>query len=257
MARRKKKTATPDYLLAPEKPKTEWQKFLVHLEENIKLYVAGTLFVILCLAIGGFIQMYRAVQDREATTRLAEVIMVEDAEERLEQFDEVTGNVGRWNAEARYLQGETALEAGKLAEAKEAFDAVLKDFDKSEFAAPAQDGLAFILSEEGKNEEALAAYEQLNQEWPSAFVSRRSFLAKGELLEKMDRPADAVAAYQRQRDLFPESSAARYAESALDKLLEAHPELVPDDVVELGEVAPEDGALTEVLSSADDEATTE
>ena len=73
----------------------------------------------------------------------------------------------------------------------------------------------------------------------------------------MERPADAAAAYQRQRDLFPESSSARHAETALDKLLAKHPELVPDEVPEPGDVAPEDGALTEVLSSADDDGATE
>lgn len=255
MARRKKKNVNPDYLVAPEEPKTEWQKFLVHLEENIKLYVAGVLFIILCLAIGGLIKMNSTVKDKETTTRMAEIALVEDAGKRLEAYQEFSGKAGRWSAEALYLQGETALELGDLAAAKEAFNAVLKDHGKSDFAASALDGIAFSLSEEGQLEEALATYEKLHEQWPSAFVSRRSFLAKGEILEKLDRPADAVAAYQRQRDLFPESSSAGEAEQAMEKVLERHPELVPEDPVDTGEAAPEEGALTEVISSAaDDEA---
>lgn len=257
MARRKKKTEASEYFLAPEEPKTEWQKFLVHLEENIKLYVAGTLFIILCLAIGGLLRMSAAVKDKNIMTEYAEIVMEEDAGKRLAKYEELSPKAGRWTAEVLYRQGETALEIGDFSTAKEAFNAVLKDHGKSEFAPSALDGLAFALNEEGKLQEALDAYDRLTQEWPSAFVSRRAFLAKGALLEKLDRPAEAVAAYQHQRDLFPDSSSGRNAETAMNTLLEKHPELKPAESADAGMPSPEESVSTEVLSTSNNESAAE
>jgi len=56
MARPRKKKSEIEHLLIQEEPKTDWEKWLAHLEENYKLYVAGVVFLILCVAIGALIR---------------------------------------------------------------------------------------------------------------------------------------------------------------------------------------------------------
>lgn len=249
MARPKKKSASVSHLLVPEEPKTEWQKFLAHFEENIKLYVAGALFVLICVAIGALIRVNMLVKEQEAMTRYAEAALETDATARLEKYQAIGNSAGRWTAEMLYMKGETAVEAGDMETARQTFEKVLSDYGDSTYAAQATDGLAFLAWNEGRLEDAVKEYEKLVGQWPGEFVARRAHYSMGQVMEELKRTEDAIAAYRKQTTVFPESSVARKAEEALQRLEKEFPDLFPDDAAEgEGTVPAEAGAI---ISGAD------
>ncbi len=244
MARPKKKSTSVSHLLAPEEPKTEWQKVLAHLEENIKLYVAGAIFVLICLAIAALIRINAVTKEKEITTKYAEAALEEDPKLRLEKYQAIDDSAGRWTPEVLYMMGETAIEAGDKEAARRAFEKVMSEYGSSDFAARSQDGLAFLARDEGRLEDALKAYEELVSKWPGEYVARCAHFTIGELLEELDRPQEAVTAYRKQTTVFPESSIATKAEQALDRMSEAFPDLFPAEEGEgEGAVSPDAGTV--------------
>ncbi|HQN02270.1 MAG TPA: tetratricopeptide repeat protein [Candidatus Hydrogenedentes bacterium] len=227
MARPKKKSTSVSHLFVPEEPKTEWQKILAHLEENIKLYAAGAIFVLICLAIGALIRVNAVAKEKEVATKYAEAALEADAKPRLEKYKAISESAGRWTPEVLYMMGETAIEAGEKETARQAFDKVISEYGDSDFAAPALEGLAFLARDEGRLEDALKTYEDLISKWPGAYVARCAHFTIGELLEALDRPQEAITAYRKQTTVFPESSVATKAEQALERMEEAHPDLFP------------------------------
>ena len=251
MARPKKKAASVSHLLVPEEPKTEWQKVLAHLEDNLKMYVAGAIFIIICVAIAALIRVNTVMRQQEIMTSYAEAVLEESPAVRLEKLRDIRDRSGRWTAEVLYMLGETAIEAGELGEAREAFEAILAEHGDSGYAAQAMDALAFLIRNEGRLDDALAQYEALTARWPAEFAARRAHFTIGELLEELGRPEEAVAAYRRQATVFPESTVAAKAEQALDRLRESHPDLFADETApaDAGDILGEtDGAQTPYLS---------
>jgi len=240
MARPKKKSTSVSHLLVPEEPKTEWQKILAHLEENIKLYAAGAVFILICLAIGALIRVNTVVKQKEITTRYAEAALEEDPAARLENYQAIRDSSGRWTPEVLYMMGETAIEAGEFDAARQAFEDVVSDYGDSDFAAQAQDGLAFLARNDGRLEDALKTYEELVSKWPGEYLARRAHFTMGEILEELDRPEEAIAAYRKQATIFPESTVATKAENALKRMAETFPDLFPDDAGEGEETLPSD-----------------
>ena len=228
MARPKKKTTSVSHLLAPEEPKTEWQKALAHLEENIKLYVAGIVFIIICLAIGALIRVNAVVKEKDIMTRYAEAALEEDPQARLQKYEAIKGHSGQWNPEVLYMMAETAIEAGELDTAKQLFEELLAGHGNSAFVPQAKEGLAFLAWSDARLEEALKGYEELTTQWPAEFVARRAHYTMGQILEELGRPEEAIAAYRKQASVFPESAVAAKAEQALTRLSEKHPDLFAD-----------------------------
>lgn len=225
MARSRKKNVTVSHVVAPEEPKTQWQKAIAHIEENLKIYVVALLFLIICAAIGALISVNRIVKQTEAATAYAEAVLEEDAASRLEKLQALKGNAGKWNAELLYMLGETAIEAGKLDIAREAFESLFREYSTSPYVLQAQEAIAFLTRSEGKLAEALQLYESLVEKWPSEYVARRSHVIIGQLYEESGQLENAIAAYRKQTVVFPESQAASKAEQALEKLKGEHPEL--------------------------------
>ncbi len=225
MARPRKKTSSVSHLLVPEEPKTEWQKILAHVEENIKLYVAGAIFIIICVAIGALIRVNVVIKEKETTTKYAEAALEEDAKMRLEKYQAIGDNAGRWTPEMLYMMGETAIEAGNMDVARQSFEKVTLEY--SAYVAQAKEGLAFLARNEGRLEDALKGYEELVSKWPGEYIARRAHFTMGEILEELGRTEEAIAAYRKQATVFPESSVATKAEQALQRLEEKFPELFP------------------------------
>jgi len=253
MARPKKKTTSVSHLLIPEEPKTGWQKFLAHVEENIKLYVAGVLFILICVAIGALIRVNSVVKEKNIMTKYAEAALETDAKVRLEKYKAIGEDEGRWTAEVLYMTAETAMEAGESDTARKAYEKIVSDFADSEFVPRAKDGLAFLAWNENRLEDALKGYEELTQKWPSDFVARRAHYSMGEILEALGRTEDAIAAYRKQATVFPESAVATKSEQALQRLQKAHPDLFPAEgegeaPADAGAVSAGDAAQTEALT---------
>ncbi len=234
MARPKKKKPSSDHLLVREEPKTELEKVVAHLEENYKLYIAGAVFLLLCVAIGLLIRVSALVSEREKATLYAQAALVEDPQDRLEQYEAaLASSLGRWEPEALYRKAETAIEAEQFDVAEETFNRLINDYPDSEYVPNAVDGLAFIEWNRGNLEAALEGFERVATEWPGAFIARRKHYDMGQVLEELERLEDAVAAYQRQIQTFPNSAVARRAQMALTTLGEEHPDLIPEEVEEL------------------------
>lgn len=244
MARPKKKSASVSHLLIPEEPKTEWQKFLAHVEENIKLYAVGALFVLICVAIGALIRINMIVKEEKVMTEYADASLETNVAERLEKYQAIGNNAGKWTAEVLYMTAETALEAGEIDTARQDFEKVLSDYGDSPYAAQATDGLAFLAWNDGRLEDAVKEYDKLVDQWPGEFVARRAYFSKGQVLEELGKTEDAIAAYRKQTTVFPESSVAQKAEDALKRLEEKFPELFPDETAEgEGDVPAAAGAI--------------
>ena len=260
MARPRKKKPEVEHLLIHEEPKTEWQKALAHLEDNYKLYIAGVIFLVLCIAVGALIKGATVLKERERTTSYAEAVLVEDPEERLAKYDEVVDSLGHWTPEALYRMGETAIQAEDFAKAEEVFQKLVAEYPNSEYVPNAVDGLAFVAWNNGDLEGALKGFQQVAQNWPGEFVGRRKHYEIGQVLEEMDRIEEAIAAYKKQVALFADSAVARKSQTALDALKEKHPEFFPEEEgeeeTELGEeaVAEVEEATTTEESSTVDEA---
>jgi tetratricopeptide (TPR) repeat protein len=229
MVRPRKKKNEVEHLLIREEPETEWQKVLAHLEDNYKLYIAGTVFLILCIAIGALIKGAAVLQERQRTTSYAEAVLVEDPSERLAKYVEVMDSLGNWTPEALYRMGETAIEAEDFAKAEEAFQKLVEEYADSQYVPNAVDGLAFVAWNKGDLEGALKGFQQVAQDWPAEFVGRIKHYDIGRVLEEMDRIEEAIAAYKKQVALFADSAVARKSQAALDALKEKHPEFFPEE----------------------------
>ncbi|HOC67658.1 MAG: Outer membrane protein assembly factor BamD [Candidatus Hydrogenedentes bacterium ADurb.Bin101] len=250
MARPKKKSTSVSHLLVPEEPKTEWQKILAHLEENIKLYAAGAVFILICLAIGALIRVNAVVKEKEVATKYVEAALEQEAKPRLEKYKAISESAGKWTPEVLYMMGETALEAGEKETARQAFDKVISEYGDSDFAAPAMEGLAFLARDEDRLEDALKMYEDLISKWPGAYVARCAHVTIGELLEALDRPQEAISAYRKQITVFPESSVATKAEQALDRMAAAYPDLFPAEEGEGEDATPAEAGVADGAADA-------
>lgn len=253
MARPKKKTTSVSHLLIPEEPKTGWQKFLAHLEENIKLYLAGILFILICVAIGALIRVNTVVKEKTVATKYADAALETDAKARLEKYRAIGEDAGRWTPEVLYMTAETALEVGDAEAARQAYEKIVSNHADSEFVSRAKDGLAYLARNEGKLEDALNGYEELTQKWPGDFVARRAHYTMGEILEELGRNEEAIAAYRKQATVFPESSVATKAEQALQRLQKKFPDLFPaegegEGPADAGLVSEGDAAQTDALT---------
>ena len=238
MARPRKNKPVVDHLLVHEEPKTEWQRALTHVEDNYKLYIAGAVFLLLCIAIGALIRASAVVKEREESTLYAEAALEEDAGERLIKYEKVVNSLGHWTPEALYRMGETAIEAEEYDKAETLFKQLTTDYPNCEYIPNAVDGLAFVAWNKGDLEAALKGFEQVVQNWPGEFVGRRKYYDIGQVLEEMERIEDAIAAYKKQVALFPESVVAKRAQQSLDELKEEHPDLFPEEEGETeGEVS--------------------
>lgn len=227
MTRPRKKKPAGEHLLITEEPKTDWQRALAHIEDNYKLYIAGAVFVALCIMIGVLIRISATLHEQEIMTRYTEAALVENAQERLEHYQAIRNSSGKWTPEVLYRMAETAIEAGDTQAAEDAFQSILTEYPDSDFAINASDGTAFLAWNRGDLEAALAGYEQLVQKWPGEFIARRKYNDIAKLQEALERPADAIAAYRKQLEAFPNSTAAQQAEQALTALREKHPDLFP------------------------------
>lgn len=251
MARpRKKKTA--EHLLIPEDPKTDWQKFLIHVEDNIKLYIAGAVFLVLCAAAGGLIRLNGIVRDREITSAYAAAALTEDPAEQVAKYKALSEKAGKWTPEILYMLGESAVRAEQYDEARQAFNGILSGHPANPYVLQATDALAFLDRKDGNLEAALASLERIVQQWPGEFLARRKYHEMGQIQEELGRIEDAAASYQRQVDTFPDSTVARHAQQALDALKKKHPDkfskeeepVAEEALIEVPEVTAEPAADT-------------
>jgi tetratricopeptide (TPR) repeat protein len=210
-------------------PNADWQQALDYIKENPKTVLAGVGFVVLCAVLGAVYSLNASIKDRHAMTAYADALDEEEPAVRVEALEAVAAAGNRWSVEALYLAGEAAIEAKNYEKARELLQKVVTEHADSSFAPQAAEGLAFLDENEGKLEEALAAYTKIFETWDDTFTGRRQPTNMARLQEELGKLPEAIASYKKQIEIFPDSSLSSSAEQALARLKSEHAELFPEE----------------------------
>ena len=116
-------------------------------------------------------------------------------------------------AEVGYQRGLVLEESGKLADAAEVYEEVVKDLERSPAAAHARLSLALVLQKLGKTDEAAAAWMSAARMSPK--LASIALCGLAGLEESRGRPLDAARAWREVVRNFPESAEAPAARRAL------------------------------------------
>jgi len=239
------------------KPKTDLERLYQHMLENPWLYVGGVVFVVVCVLAGIGVQ----AATRSSAARTAEgyvrAALTEDPAARMDALAAAAENAGKWADEALYLAGEAAIESENYDKAREFFNSLCEKYPRSTYVPRAKDGLSFIEEAEGKTDQALEGYKKLVLDFPTDYLAQLRWYDIGRLQEKAGALQDAVESYRRQTEVFPETTAARRAQGALDRLKKDHPELFPEEQKPASASTPEPAATTPENTAAPSTAGTE
>jgi TolA-binding protein len=224
----------------------EFQRLLNHVQENPLLYAASAAFIAVCVLAGVFFRINREFREKQAITEYAEVIVqTEDPAKQAEELRETADGNTIWDAEALYMAGEKAIEAGKYDDAQSTFRAAVEQFPDSPYAPRAWQGLGFLAENRADYEEALEDYRKVFERWPGSLPGKRIMFRIGRVQEAMGDLEKAIASYQSQQSIFPDSRIALEAERALSRLRTLHPDLFPEEeeeTVQLDTLTVEDSA---------------
>ncbi len=240
-------------------PKNDFQRLLMHIEENPLTYVAAVGFIALCIVVGVLFRVQSTLSDRNVMTAYAKAATEEDEKVKLEKLEELAAGSNRWTAEILYMTGETAIAAQEYEKAEAAFKRVREDFSTSPQVANAVDALAFLAENRGDLDAALKGYRELTEKWGDSLAGKRAYFKIASILEEQGDFKAAKEAYEAQAEQFPESRVAKRAEVALEKLAEAHPDLFPKEEEEVATAEKADETATEEAAQEDanEETTTE
>jgi len=210
-----------------EETPSDWQRVAAYVQENPLMVLAGAVFLLICVAAGGLFSLHNIAQDREVMTEYAAAVTEEDAGVRAGELKQVAQLDSRWRVEALYLAGEASIEAKSYDDARSAFEQIISEHPKSEYAAPAAEGLAFLDENAGKLEEALTGYKGVFEKYSDTFIGRRQPFNIARVHEALAQFAEAKEFYELQEERFPESAVAARSQQALSRLKLAHPDLFP------------------------------
>lgn len=229
--------------------KAEWQQALAYVKENPRQVAGGAVFLLVCIVAGGFYSLWGMITDREKTTEYAAALAEEDPGIRASELRNVALEDTRWRAEALYLSGEASIEAKAYEEARTAFKQVVSEYGKTEYAAPAAEGLAFLDENNGNLKDALAGYKGVFETYSDTFIARRQPYNIARVQEALDQLPEAIENYKLQSERFPESSVAALSDQALARLKSDHPDLFPEDENEHDESEHAEGGDASVTES--------
>jgi tetratricopeptide (TPR) repeat protein len=193
-------------------------EFFAYIRENPIVAAAAAGFIVLVIAVGILFVVSRKAEVMESNTDLAIALVNEDPALRAEALRTVAETRAHNEALSRYLAGETAIRAQKYPEARALFEQLLAEHPTSEYAARAEEALAFLLENEGDREAALEAYRQVIQKYPDSFTAKTLYRRIGQIHEKLDRPEEAIDAYMQQFRVFPDGRVTVDAMNAIRNL---------------------------------------
>jgi predicted negative regulator of RcsB-dependent stress response len=227
----------------------ELQRFWMHLQENLLVYLVILLVAALAAVLGAAYNLSSRAAEKQVMTAYAEAMQEEDAARRAAALEPLAQGRGRWALEAAYMLGETAIELGDYKKAQAAFTRIMDQAIDSEYAPGARQGLAFIAEATGDFQNALDGYEEIVRRWPDSFLAHIQHLNIGRMREALGDFAGAKAAYERQVQEFEGSRTASKAQAALDRLKESHPELFTADSPAAAELPAEGGQASAPAAS--------
>lgn len=103
------------------------------------------------------------------------------------------------------------------------FDTYLRTFPKSELAHEAQWYIGECHSNDGKHQEAVAAYNQVIANYPKSASAANAYYKRGLALERLGQVDRARESFEAVIKNFPDSDAARLAKQNLDRLNRGRP----------------------------------
>ena len=106
------------------------------------------------------------------------------------------------------------------------FDTYLKQFPKSELAHEAQFYIGECNYQNGKFQDAVAAYNQVITTYPRSGSAPAAYYKRGLSFERLGQADRARESYETVLKSFPDSDAARLAKQALDRLNRGRPPAV-------------------------------
>ena len=249
------KKKRPDILDAPVAKQMKINSLaaqtIAWVKANPVIAAATAGFILLCGVIG---LMYGATSDSAKAAEMAQFarsLDSEDATARAAGLDSFTKKKNPLNAEALYLVGESEFEAKQYDKAKEVFERVRKETPNSPFAPDAVEGLGYVAESEGKDEEAIALYNEIGEKWKGSFTQRRQKLNIARCQERLGRIPEAIAAYKAQSEEFPGSSLDKDAKAALDRLRLTNPDLFPKEEAAAPAPTPAEGQPADAAKPAE------
>jgi predicted negative regulator of RcsB-dependent stress response len=211
---------------------------LAWLETNKKTLAAGFVaVVVICfgIAIYRYTTEQKELAASDALLHLktslsgSETTPAPDASAYLKVADQYQGTSA--GQRALLLAGAALFAESKYSEAQVQFARYLRDHGQSAFAATAAYGKATCLEAQHKDDEALAAYQNLSVTYPNSSVLDDAKLAVARLYESKNQPEQALRMYE---ELGKSSSMGSVSsEAGLRKadLLAKHPELAKTNAV--------------------------
>ena len=210
--------------------RTDFETALDHVRENPLIYVAGLVFTIVAVIAGVlYIATTEATRRDMATTYMAALVIEEPAERTTALVQAVDDLQGDLAAEALYMAAESAFEVGDRDQARTLYERVRAEYPASPFAAPATEGLGFLLEEDGELDAAMDLYREVQNSHAYAFEARRQWYNLARIAENQGDLETAIDYYTEQINAFPGSSVAQQAQAALERLRREQPGLFPDD----------------------------
>lgn len=237
--RKKKKTKEQEELLADDVFLQEAGQRVGWFEKNFKLVLAGIVVVLVGVLV---VQQMQASQARSAAAVTSELndaveayreatglqkVLTSTAPENLKkEWRKVHDQLADLRAEhpdhgaarlAALYQADLARRLEKYDEAIELYDLYLKPAKKDDaLRFFALEGAGYALEAAGKNDEALARFEELAE--TQEFYADYALKHKARVLEKKGDEAGAIAAYQAIVDMDPASPLKSFAQNRLKAL---------------------------------------
>ena len=143
---------------------------------------------------------------------------------------------------ARLLAAGALFTEGKYSDAHAQFDGFIRDFPASPWAGEAAFGIATSLEAQGKNDEAITAYQRVVTSYATDAVANQSRMAMARIHEAKNQPELALKQYD---DISKQSAAGGMGSMAgqeafmrKQELLRKHPNLVPPPTNAAPTIAP-------------------
>jgi len=143
------------------------------------------------------------------TEQLAEAAYAaEDRDWSAELFERLRAVSDSDESEKKGLAGQawSHFKAGRLREAADVFDELLKKNPPDESAAEATFMRGVILEQLGQTKEALAMYDRVSDEYAETRLHAQSLLAAARLRVKLGRAGEAAAMFERLANRYPDFS---------------------------------------------------
>lgn len=210
---------------APLEGRSGFRSLIQNVQENPGMYVASVVIVLGVFIGSALFRLNSDLKAQEQASVYAEAIDVEDPTERIAALGAVADSGSQYAAEARYLQGFTAMDTEDYATAEFAFTDLRENNADFKFAPDALEGLGSIREIEGDYAGAITFYTEVMTTWPDSFAARRQPFNIGQCHEKNGAIEEAVKAYQEQLAKFPGSYIAQRADVELNRLQAEDPGL--------------------------------